>query len=167
MHPDTLTSWLKDQGLHPEIYQPGAFLGFPPVGWSLRLRHAHLVYRVCEERPQTLIIVLFERAPSAKGGAGLRGPFFDFVQFLTLVQQSACGICWIEGLVQLPKSRPQDALSSERLDRFYKKYLRAFEIGERNGDWWIAGDLTQFTPPLGAFRSASRESTRGDAGGAR
>ena len=144
MHRDAFTLWVQDNvpDLTPSLYQPGGFMGAPPVGWRIIIGRTAFVYRVPQESPELFYVVLIERASAAR--AALHSPFRDFVRLLALIKQSATGIRWIRGHVEPTSDRPDDALSRERILAFYRRYLTAVSIGDENGVEWYAGDITAF-----------------------
>ncbi len=141
---DAFTRWLqqRDGPGAATVYQPGAFLGAPPVGWQLTLGRTRFVYRVPEETPDIFYIVRIERAD---GRHGLHSPLLDMVRLLRLIKTSDAAIRWIRGHVEPVKNRPADALSRERLIAFYQRYLTAVSTGFENGVEWYGGDLTAFS----------------------
>ncbi len=144
MTPDRFTQWLlvSPAAPQPSLYQPGAFLGAPPLGWKISLGRTHFVYRVPADAADVFYIVRIERAV---GRTALHSPFLDLVRLLHLVQTSDCGIRWIRGHVEPVKDRPTDALSRERILAFYQRYLTAVHDGVENGIAWYGGDLTTFS----------------------
>jgi hypothetical protein len=143
LHDDRFTTWLKSQGYPVEIYQPGGFLGFPPVGWELQLRRAHIVYQVHPETPETLVVVLFTRAGER---AGLNSPFADFVRLVALAQRA--GMARIKGRVEASEDRPADALETEPMEAFYRRYLSGVDVIEDDDVRWIVGELDGLKLPL-------------------
>lgn len=143
MHRDAFTLWLQENApdLNPRVYQPGAFLGAPPIGWRIVIGRTAFVYRVPHDTPDVFYVVLIERASKR---LALHSPFRDFVRLLTLIKQSGSGIRWIRGHVEPTSDRPSDALSRERILAFYRRYLTAVSIGCENGIEWYAGDITAF-----------------------
>jgi hypothetical protein len=143
-HLDAFTFWLQQNQPQaaPKLYQPGGFLGAPPVGWELTVGRTKFVYRVPVEAPDVFYIVLIERGAERDG---LRSSLLDMVRLLQLVQQSATGIRRIRGHVEPVKHRPADALSRDRLLAFYRRYLTAVSVGVENGVEWFGGDLTAFS----------------------
>jgi hypothetical protein len=141
---DAFTRWLqaRDGAEAATVYQPGAFLGAPPVGWLLTLGRTRFVYRVPDETPDVFYIVRIERAESR---SGLHSPLYDMVRLLKLIKTSGAPIRWIRGHVEPVKNRPADALSRERLIAFYRRYLTAVSTGFENGIEWYGGDLTAFS----------------------
>lgn len=146
---DSFTVWLESQGMTLSIYQPGGFLGRPPVGWKLTVGQSTLVYRVPEEAPQTLIIVLFERQNQRQG---LRSAFADIVRFISLIKKSGVEIYRIQGHVEAVGDRPKDSLENEKIAAFYKRYLAANQLFIDNDIEWVAGDLRTYVPPLSTDR---------------
>ena len=142
--PDAFTRWFQSHRPEdpPQVYQPAAFLGGPVLGWSLRFGDTHLVYRIPPDEPEVLYIVLIERGTSRQN---LRSPFAAIVRFLSLVQESQCGVRWIRGHVEPSRRRPDDALSRERILAFYQRYLTAVSVGVENGIEWFGGDLQAFS----------------------
>jgi hypothetical protein len=140
---DAFTRWLqqRDGADAATVYQPGAFLGAPPVGWQLTLGRTRFVYRVPDEAPDIFYIVRIERA---EGRSGLHSPLYDMVRLLKLIKASDAPIRWIRGHVEPVKNRPADALPRERLIAFYQRYLTALNTGFENGVEWYGGDLTAF-----------------------
>ncbi len=146
---DPFTCWLEDQKIPLTVYQPAGFLGAPPVGWRVFLGHSSLVYRVPEESPQTLIIILFERQTDRQG---LRSPFADIVRFISLIKKSGADIHRIQGHIEAVTDRPADSLENAKIVAFYKRYLAANQLFVDNGVEWVAGDLRTYVPPLAADR---------------
>lgn len=146
---DSFTVWLESQGMTLSIYQPGGFLGRPPVGWKLTVGQSTLVYRVPEEAPQTLIIVLFERQNQRQG---LRSAFADIVRFISLIKKSGVEIHRIQGHVEAVGDRPKDSLENAKIAAFYKRYLAANQLFIDNDIEWVAGDLRTYVPPLSTDR---------------
>jgi type III secretion system regulator LcrR len=135
-HADRFTTWLKAQGHEVTLYQPGGFLGFPPVGWELRLRRATVVYQVDSKAPDTLVVVLFTRAGDR---TGLNSPFADFVRLVALAQRA--GMARIKGRVEATEDRPDDTLETEPMAAFYRRYLAGVDVVDENGAQWIVGEL--------------------------
>lgn len=144
MTPDRFTLWLRAHPAapQPEVYQPAAFLGAPPIGWQIVVGRTRFVYRVPRDAPDILYVVLIERAVSR---AALHSPLRDMVRLLQWIQQSDASIRWIRGHVEPVARRPPDALSRERLIAFYERYLTAVSTGVENGVEWYGGDLTRFS----------------------
>lgn len=141
---DAFTLWLEEHQPHapPSVYQPGGFLGAPPIGWQLTVGRTRFVYRVPPESPDILYIVLIERGTARQA---LHSPFSDLVRLLQLIQRSAAGIRWIRDHVEPSKRRPADALSRERILAFYQRYLTTVSIGCDHGLEWFGGDLSAFS----------------------
>ncbi|MGC3992200.1 MAG: hypothetical protein QM796_21400 [Chthoniobacteraceae bacterium] len=142
---DPFTDWLRFRGTVPGVYQPAGYLGAPPIGWTLSVGHSDFVYRVPENEPQTLIIVLFVRNGER---SGLRSPFADIVRFISLVKRSGAGIHTIQGRVDALADRPADSLENDRIAAFYQRYLAAYHLFQQDGVDWFAGDLRTYVPPL-------------------
>jgi Type III secretion system regulator (LcrR) len=143
---DRFTEILDESGWKPSIYQPAAYLGGPPVGWRIEIGPTEFVYRVPEESPDTLIVVLIRRLEQR---SGLRSSMAAFVYFLSLVKAGNCGIRWIIGCVEPTSDRPADSLAAKRIAAFYLGYLKSWMISEPNREGWIRGDLSTFVPPVG------------------
>jgi type III secretion system regulator LcrR len=146
---DPFTQWLEARNVPLAVHQPAGFLGYPPVGWKLTIGQSTLVYRVPEETPETLIIVLFEKQSERRG---LRSPFADIVRFVSLVKKSGAPIHRIQGHVDALLDRPEDSLENAKLAAFYQRYLSAHQVFVENGIEWFAGDLRTFVPPLATDR---------------
>ncbi|GEP43708.1 hypothetical protein [Brevifollis gellanilyticus] len=146
---DRFTDWLHERGMPPKLYQPAAMLGAPPVGWEMTVGQSTLVYRVPEETPHLLIIVLFERQTQRNG---LRSPFADIVRFLSLVKKADVGITDIKGHVSATSDRPADSLENEGILAFYRRYLKVVDLFVENDILWVGGTLLTYTPPLAAER---------------
>ncbi len=146
---DRFTDWLHERGSPPKLYQPAAMLGAPPVGWELTIGQSTLVYRIPEEIPNVLIIVLFERQTQRNG---LRSPFADIVRFISLVKKANVGITDIRGHVSATSDRPADSLENEGILAFYRRYLGVVDHSIENGILWVSGSLLTYTPPLATER---------------
>lgn len=144
LHHDSFTSWLREHAYDVGVYQPGAFLGSPPLGHSLNLGKSLFVYRVAEDQPQILIIVLFEKTEDRHG---LRSPFLDFIKFINLIKKSNSGIEQIKGHVEATSWRPEDSLENPKIAAFYKKYMTANHLSMENGIEWVSGNLLAYESP--------------------
>jgi len=139
---DRFTEWLRANHLEVEVYQPGAFLGFPPAGWEFHLRRARIVYVVERDDPETLIVVLLERMGDR---TGLGSPFADFVRLVSLAQRA--GMARIKGRVDASEDRPEDSLESETIAQFYRRYLSGVDVVESEEVRWIVGELAGLKLP--------------------
>lgn len=130
-----------------EVYQPGGFFGCPPLGWQVRLKRSTISYVVRAEKPDTLIVIMFEREETRRG---LGSPFADFVRFVRLVKNSPCGIARIQGRVEASERRPADSLEKERMAGFYHRYLGGVNVtdGESADVEWVVGELEGLELPL-------------------
>lgn len=146
---DDFTLWLEAHGTQPTLYQPAARYGGAPVGWKIYIGQSSFVYRLPEDKPGVLLIVLFERLGDRKG---LRSPFADFVRFISSVKRSGVPIHTIEGHVEALKGRPEDSLADEQIVTFYKRYLAANQLRVENGIEWVAGNLLTYVAPLSGVR---------------
>jgi hypothetical protein len=146
---DLFTDWLHECGTVPKLYQPAAMLGAPPVGWEITVGQSTLVYRIPEETPNVLIIVLFERQTQRQG---LRSPFADIVRFISLVKKADVGITDIKGHVSATSDRPADSLENESILGFYRRYLKVVDLIVENEVLWVAGAMPTYVPPLAAER---------------
>jgi type III secretion system regulator LcrR len=153
LYDDPFTQYLRQRGVAVGVYQPGGFLGFPPVGWRIQVGKSFFVYRVPEETPEILLIVLFEREGERNG---LRSPFADIVRFISMVKKSKAPIHFIKGHVDVVSDRPADHLETDKIAAFYKRYLAAHHVSIENGIEWVAGDLGTYVPPLAAQRGEEK-----------
>ncbi len=151
---DPFTQWLKEKGTKVGTYQPGGFMGRPPIGRQITVGRSTIVYRVVEEKPDELIVVLFERQGER---SGLRSPFADFARFVAMVRKSPANIRLIRGHVDVLSDLPKDHVPPERIAAFYKRYLDAHHDFVENGVEWVAGDITHHVPPLYSGRQVMRE----------
>lgn len=142
---DLFTQWLETQGILAEVYQPGGIFGYPPMGWQIRLRRSSVAYVVREEKPDTLLVIMFEREQSRQG---LGSPFADFVRFVSLVKNSPCGITRIQGRVEASERRPQDSLEKQRIAGFYRTYLSGVDVKESPDVEWVVGELADLVLPM-------------------
>ncbi len=142
---DPFTQWLETQGIHAEVYQPGGIFGFPPMGWQLKLRRSSIAYVVREDKPDTLLVIMFEREQSR---AGLGSPFADFVRFVSLVKNSCSGVTRIQGRVEASEDRPKDSLEKQRIAGFYRNYLGGIDSMEGTDVEWVVGELEELVLPL-------------------
>lgn len=149
LYHDPFTQWLEREQISVSAYQPAAMFGAPPVGWQITVGRSTLVYRVPEEDPGLLIIVLFERQVTRKG---LQSPFADIVRFLALVKKSAVGVVRVQGHVSAVSWRPEDSLENTQIGEFYRRYLGVEDLGVENGVEWVGGSLTTYIPPLATDR---------------
>lgn len=150
LYDDPFTAWLEARGTVVEIYQPGGFMGRPPVGRKITVGRSTIVYRIIEEKPDDLIVVLLERQGER---SGLRSPFADFAKFVALVKKSGAPIRNIRGHVDVLSQLPEDHASTERIAAFYKRHLAASHEFVENGIEWVSGDLTTHVPPLSSGQS--------------
>lgn len=144
LYKDRFTQWLEARGTPAEVYQPGGMFGCPPMGWQITLRRCTISYTVRPEAPETLVVILFERARDRKG---LGSPFADFVRFVSMVKQS--GIARIQGRVLASEDRPKDSLETERMTGFYHRYLGGKDVAEGEDVTWVVGELEGLEMPLG------------------
>ena len=151
LYHDPFTKYLQEKGVEVKKYQPGGFLGFPALGWQIQVGRSTFVYRIPEEKPALLLIVLFERLGDR---SGLLSPFSDFVRFITLIKKSGLPIDWIQGHVEATSDRPADSLLNDKISAFYKKYMLAHRTTIENGIEWVAGDLRTYVPPILSQRHA-------------
>lgn len=151
---DKFTQWLEAKGMAVRLYQPGGTFGCPPVGWEVAIGYSNLAYRVPEESPETLIIVLIERQ---KERQGLRSPFADLVRFVTLVGRSGAGIRDIRGHVDAVSWRPEDSLESARIKAFYERHMGTHPVRSNNGREFVGAELAPHVPPLAAHRNRTRK----------
>lgn len=143
LYKDRFTQWLEARGTPADVYQPGGMLGCPPMGWQITLRRCTISYTVRSEAPDTLIVILFERAQKRQG---LGSSFADFVRFVSLVKQS--GIARIQGRVLATERRPEDSLESERMTGFYHRYLGGKDVAEGENVTWVVGEMEGLEMPL-------------------
>lgn len=149
LNEDPFTLYLREKGTEVKVYQPGAFLGLPAVGWRIRVGRSYFVYRIPDETPEILIIVLFEREGKRHG---LLSPFADMVRFVRLVKNSGLSIHYIKGLVDIVSGRPADHLGPDQIAAFYTRYLGGRRTPGADGDEWVIGDLRVCETPLAAQR---------------
>ncbi len=145
LYDDPFTAWLEARGMVVEVYQPGGFLGRPPVGRKITVGQSTIVYRIIEEKSDDLIVVLLERQGER---SGLKSPFADFARFIALVKKSGVPIKSIRGHVDVLGSLPEDHVSTALIGAFYRRYLAATHEFVENGIEWVSGDLTKHIPPL-------------------
>ena len=149
LYEDPFTHYLRAKGTEVKVYQPGAFLGLPAVGWRIRVGNSFIVYRIPEETPEILLLVLFERDGKRQG---LLSPFSDLVRFVRLVKYSDLPIHYIKGLVDAVSQLPADHLKPEQIASFYTRYLGGKLVPETDGNEWVLGDVRTCRTPLGAQR---------------
>lgn len=147
---DPFTAWLQKRDTHVEVYQPGGYLGRPPIGRKITVGKSTVVYRIVEERPEELIVVLLERQGER---SGLRSSLADFARFIALVKKAEVPVRTIRGHVDVLGDLPKDHLSTERIAAFYKRYLAADQLYVKNGIEWVVGDLTTHVPPLSSGKT--------------
>lgn len=150
---DRFTQWLETQGLRVEIYQPGGMFGCPPMGWQFHLRRAAIAYVVRQEQPDTLHIILLERAQDRRRGLG--SPFADFVRFVSMVKKSDAGIARIQGRVIASELGPGDKLEAERIASFYHRHLGGKDIPDGTEVTWLVGELEGLQMPLRQISSTA------------
>lgn len=161
LYDDAFTAWLETRETVVEIYQPGGFMGFPPVGRKITVGRSTIVYRIVEEKPDDLIVVLLERQGEREG---LRSSFADFAKFIALVKKSGAPVRTIRGHVDVLGKLPKDHVSVTRIAAFYKRHLAAHHDFVENGIEWVCGDLTRHVPPLSSGRAIVDEPGETDAG---
>jgi len=142
---DPFTQWLATQGIEADVYQPGGIFGCPPMGWQIRLRRSSIAYVVPQDKPDTLIVIMFEREQSRRG---LGSPFADFVRFVSLVKNSGSGVTRIRGRVEASEGRPKDSLEKERIAGFYRSYLGGTDTLDGTDVEWVVGELEGLELPL-------------------
>jgi len=149
LYEDPFTQYLRAKGTEVKVYQPGGFLGLPAVGWRIRVGNSYVVYRIPEETPEILLIVLFEREGKRNG---LLSPFADLTRFVRMVKHCGLPIHYIKGLVDIVSGRPADHLDPERIAAFYTRYLGGRRVPGEDGDEWVLGDVRVCETPLAAQR---------------
>ena len=154
LYDDPFTAWMEARGMAVGIYQPGGFMGRPPVGRKVTVGKSTIVYRIIEEAAEDLIVVLLERQGRR---SGLKSSFADFARFIALVKKSGAPIKSIRGHVGVLGNLPEDHVSIERIAAFYKRYLAAHQVFIENGVEWVSGDLTKHIPPLRSGLSVLNE----------
>lgn len=135
---DRFTEWLIAQSTPPSVYQPGGLLGYPPMGWEVKMKHCAIAYVVRPKEPETLVIIMFERGPRR---SGLNSSFKDMIRFLSLVSQSDAGITHVTGRIHAIEGRPSDSLETQRMRPFYQTYLGGEYFTDETGVEWVRGSL--------------------------
>ncbi len=101
-----------------------------------------IVYRL--KNPETLIIVLYE---ALKKTRGMRNPFYEFLWFIDFLKTKDTGVKRVEGMAKVYPGEHISVLSSDRLLKFYKKWInvKVAEITPGGGEW-IYGYLDDMRP---------------------
>ncbi|MBB5037706.1 hypothetical protein [Prosthecobacter dejongeii] len=135
---DRFTEWLITQGTPPSVYQPGGLLGYPPMGWEVKMKHCAIAYVVRPKDPATLVIIMFEREQRR---SGLDSPFMDMIRFLSQVRRSDAGITHVTGRIHAIEGRPSDSLETQRMRPFYQIHLGGEYFTDETGVEWVRGSL--------------------------
>jgi len=137
---DRFTEWLMAQGTPPSVYQPGGLLGYPPMGWQVKVRGTAIVYVVRKEEPEVLLIIMFEREQNRRG---LTSPFADLIRFLRLLEESKAGVTHVTGRIHAIEGRGADSLDTERMKPFYVKHLGGQYRIDKQGIEWVRGSVVE------------------------
>lgn len=158
LHHDPFTQWLEtQQGTKPGVYQPGAMMGAPPLGWRICVGKSMIVYRVDPVDPATVILVLIERESKR---AALHSPFGDLIRFIKLLHRSDTGLTHVNGHINAVSWRPDDGLETPRMKPFYVKHLGGHYFTDACGTEWVRGSIDEALRLLEQRRSAKRRGVR-------